>query len=527
MVCFGGDYNTSDFFNNVLFWLMEMETEMSVRKSEYIEVSLEPIGETLKVKTGTSLIDILHEYGVEFPCGGKGTCGSCKIKVLKGDIPVSEKHKRSLYNLGLSENWRLACMSKVSEDVTLEISQFDTIILADTSSFMFKPKSGFGVAVDLGTTTLVAQLLDLQSGHVLNVATALNPQAKYGADVISRIEYALKDGNLDKLRDMIREKIGEMVNDLIKGHDSGINNVVIVGNTVMHHLFCGLNVQPLSFYPFESPETNRKRFHSSELGWDIDDEAEISFMPSIGSFVGSDILAGIVASNIYHSDGYTALVDLGTNGEIVIGNKDQILCASTAAGPAFEGTNITMGMRASTGAVASVRNTKNGISCDVIGNEVPRGICGSGLIDAAAVLLKNNLMDEWGGFQDGREYVPLTGDVRVYQGDIREFQLAKSALASGLQILMNYLGISSKNVDQLYIAGGFGNYINIANTTRLGMLEFNKNKIVKLGNTALIGAKMFLFMDSQEVESLLKIIRHVPLEGDPNFQDIFIDKMQF
>jgi len=241
----------------------------------------------------------------------------------------------------------------------------------------------------------------------------------------------------------------------------------------------------------------------------------------------NDISADIVAANIHQGDRYTALVDLGTNGEIVIGNKDKILCASTAAGPAFEGTNITMGMRASTGAVASVKSSKRGISCDVIGNETPRGICGSGLIDAAAVLLKNKWMDEWGGFLDGKEYLNLIGDVRIYQGDIREFQLAKSAVASGLQILENYLGITADDVDQLYIAGGFGSYINIANTTRLGMLEFEKNKIVKLGNTALIGAKMFLFMDPLEVESILKIIRHVPLEGDPDFQDIFIDKMQF
>jgi len=501
--------------------------KMSEKKKNHIKVSLQPIGKTLQVKIGTSLIDILHEYGVEFPCGGKGTCGSCKIKVLKGDIPVSGKHKKSLYNLGLSENWRLACMSKVNEDVTLEISQFDTIILADTSTFSFDPKSGFGVAVDLGTTTLVAQLLDLKTGHVLNVATALNPQAKHGADVISRIEFALKDGNAERLQKMIHKKIGKMISGLLKGHNSGLNKVVIVGNTVMQHLFCGLDVQPLSFYPFESPDTGIKHFHPSDLNWDMEGEVDISFMPSIGSFVGSDILAGIVASNIHNSDRYTALVDLGTNGEIVIGNKDRILCASTAAGPAFEGTNITMGMRASTGAIASVRSTKKGVVCDVIGNEAPKGICGSGLIDAAAVLLENKWMDEWGGFQDEREYVTLMDDVRVYQGDIREFQLAKAAVASGLQILENYLKISADDVDQLYIAGGFGSYINIANTTGLGMLEFKKHKIDKLGNTALIGAKMFLFMDPQEVESLLKIIRHVPLEGDPDFQDIFIDKMQF
>lgn len=446
---------------------------------------------------------------------------------MEGEIPLSGRHRKCLYNLGLSETWRLACMSKVREDVTLEISQYDTIILADSSPFHFKPKSGYGIAVDLGTTTLVAQLLDLQTGHVLDVTTALNPQAKHGADVISRIEFALKDGNLDKLRDMIRGKVGEMVMALSQGHEKGLKKVVIVGNTVMQHLFCGLNVQPLSFYPFESPETGIRSFIPADLEWNLGAKVTISFMPSIGSFVGSDILAGIVASSIQHAEHYSALVDLGTNGEIVIGNKNEILCSSTAAGPAFEGTNITMGMRASTGAIASVRKNKSGLVCDVIGNEEPRGICGSGLIDAVAVLLHNQWMDDWGGMLDGKESVPLAGDVKIFQKDVREFQLAKAAVAAGLQILENYLGISADDVDQLYIAGGFGSYINITNATKLGLLEFKKDKIVKLGNTALIGAKMFLFMDSVEVASLLKIIRHVPLEGDPDFQDIFIDKMQF
>ncbi len=501
--------------------------EKGKKNSETAKVSLQPIGKTIRVKKGTSLIDILHDYGVEFPCGGKGTCGSCKIKVLRGDIPLCGRQKKSLYNLGLTEEWRLACMSKVEEDVTLEISQYDTIILADSSPFHFVPRSGYGVAVDLGTTTIVAQLLDLRTGHVLDVVTALNPQARYGADVISRIEFALKPGNLERLRDLIRHKVGEMIRSLSGSHRPDLRRVVMVGNTVMHHLFCGLDVQPLSYYPFESPETGMKRFDPSSLGWELPAGVDIAFMPSIGSFVGSDILAGIVATSLHLGDSYTALVDLGTNGEIVIGNREGILCSSTAAGPAFEGTNITMGMRASTGAIASVRVHKKGLLCDVIGNEKPRGICGSGLIDAVAALRKNQWMDEWGGLSGEKESIPLTDGVKIFQKDIREFQLAKAAVAAGLQILENYLDISAADVKQLYVAGGFGSYINIGNAVKLGLLEFSKDKIVKMGNTALIGAKMFLFMEYEEIESVLKLIRHVPLEGDPRFQDIFIGKMQF
>ncbi len=500
------------------------------KRKKYIEtvnVNLQPIGKKLQVRKGTSLIDILHDYGVEFPCGGKGTCGSCKVKILRGEIPLSSRQRKSLYNLGLSEEWRLACMSKVKDDVTIEISQYDTIILADSSPFHFKPRAGYGVAVDLGTTTLVAQLLDLTSGHVLDVITALNPQAKHGADVISRIEFALQPGHLERLRDMIRLKVGEMIHALAGVHELDLKKVVIVGNTVMHHLFCGLDVRPLSYYPFESKETGLKHFSPEALGWKLPESTEVAFMPSIGSFVGSDILAGIVATGIHRAERFTGLVDLGTNGEIVIGNRDKILCASTAAGPAFEGTNITMGMRASTGAIAAVRKNKKGLICDVIGNEAPRGICGSGLIDAVAVLRQNLWMDEWGGLPDDKVSVPLMGEVEIYQKDIREFQLAKAAVAAGMQILQNYLDISADDVDQLYIAGGFGNYINIGHAVKLGLLEFKKDKIVKMGNTALIGAKMFLFKEYDEITSLLDVIRHVPLEGDPDFQDIFIEKMQF
>ncbi len=490
-------------------------------------IKLEPLGEKLRVKENTPLKDILFKYGIEFPCGGKGICGGCKIKMLDGDIPLNREHQQALNKLGLSPDIRLACRSIVTSDLTLEIDQFETFILADSSSFRFTPAEGFGIAIDLGTTTLVAQLLDLSTGHVLDAVTRLNPQAEFGADVISRIEYAIRNAGLSVLQNLIRESIAAMVNKLIFRHKVAVTKVVIVGNTVMQHIFSGLDLTPLSAYPFESKKKAFYSFSPEELKFHTEINAEVLFLPSLGSFVGSDILAGILATRLHQSKKYIALIDLGTNGEIVVGNKDKILCASTAAGPAFEGTNIRMGMRASTGAISSIRDNGDGIKFHVIGNEVPKGICGSGLIDAIAVFIKKDIIDVGGKIKDNTDHIELKPPVIISQRDIRELQLAKGAIAAGLQILLDQLEITHDQVESVYIAGAFGNFINIENTRRIGLIEFQEDKIHKMGNTALIGAKMSLFLDEEDIEPILAITDHVSLEMIPDFQDLFADKMMF
>jgi uncharacterized 2Fe-2S/4Fe-4S cluster protein (DUF4445 family) len=295
----------------------------------------------------------------------------------------------------------------------------------------------------------------------------------------------------------------------------------------MHHIFSGLNVQPLSFYPFESSGLGVQHFPAHDVSWDLPASAEISFYPSIGSFVGSDILAGIAATQMAEHDEYTVLVDLGTNGEIVAGNRHKILCASTAAGPAFEGAKISQGMRASTGAISSVSDENGKLNCHVIGNVKARGICGSGLIDAVAVLLQQEKIGMFGEFHSDEEKVLLAPGVFLTGQDIREFQLAKAAVAAGLQILLNRLGITFSDVHQVFIAGGFGNFLNIDHVIQTGLIETSADKIVKLGNTALIGAKMFLFGDDCFTGKILEKTSHINLEGEPAFQDIFVEKLLF
>ena len=504
-------------------------------------IKLQPLGKLIEVNSGTPLIDVLHEFGVEFPCGGKGTCGSCKVKLMNGELHIDNVQQQKLNKLKLGKDWRLACYCKAETDITLEISQFENIILADNSTFEFKPKTGFGIAVDLGTTTVVVQLVNLENGHILDSASDVNPQARYGGDLISRIQNCL-DGNFEDLKKLIRTKIGEMIQSILQKHPINISKVAIVGNTVMHHIFSGLPVNSLSFYPFHSPDLGTQKFSTQELRWNLPEKTEIQFYPSIGSFVGSDILAGIAATKMAQNSGYSILIDLGTNGEIVVGNYEKIICASTAAGPAFEGAKISQGMRATTGAISSVKaspnpsegagsgnkniiTNKEKLDCHVIGNVTAKGICGSGLVDVIAILLNREQIGMFGEINNGEESLKISGKVSITQQDIREFQLAKAAIATGIQILLNQLKITFNEIETVFIAGGFGHFLNIQNVIRTGLIECEEEKIVKLGNTALIGAKMFLFENENFTREILDKTSHVNLEADPGFQDIYIEKM--
>lgn len=487
-------------------------------------IRLHPLGKELRVNDQTPLIDVLHEYGIEFPCGGLGSCGKCKVRVLEGTVNMDLKHQQKLHKLGLNEEWRLACHSNCTDDLTLEIGQFDHIILGDESEFDFIPRNGLGVAVDLGTTTIVGQLIDLSDSRVLAVESMLNPQVKYGADLISRIQACL-NGHEDEMTRIIRSGVGKMIEAMLEKHNGELENIVLVGNSVMQLIFGNCDVSPLAMYPFHVEDLGMKTFTTEELGWTFKVKGKVRFYPSIGSFVGSDILAGIAATGLHQKENYTALIDLGTNGEIVVGNKERIVCASTAAGPAFEGSNISMGMRAVTGAISSFNLEKGIITARVIGNTPPKGICGSALIDGVAVLRKSELIGSFGEINSGESEVTLIDKITLSQKDINEFQLAKAALAAGLTILANSLKIDVNDIHEIYIAGGFGNYVNLTNVTETGMIELPEDRIRKMGNTALIGAKIFLFADQTLHTDILAKTVHLNLEGDACFQDIYVDKM--
>lgn len=479
---------------------------------------------------GQPLRDLLFEQGVEFPCGGRGRCRGCRIRLLRGTASLNEAQREILSPEEISQGWRLACQCVPESDLEIELRQWDSAILVDDNPFSFEPREGFGVAIDLGTTTLVAQLVDLQTGKVRAVKTALNAQARYGADVMSRIHFAVLEGGQHELQNTIRNQIGGMIQQLLaaaSGHDP-ITGVVIVGNTVMHHLFCAVNIEPLSHYPFESARNGLQQFHASELGWNLQGDPMVQFLPCLGGFVGSDILAGILATRLHENEKVVGFVDLGTNGEIVIGNHESMLCTSTAAGPAFEGAKISAGMRAATGAISEVRIEGGGLRCHVLGDISPQGICGSGLVDAVAAGLDLDVITSSGRFSNGREDWNVCSSISLTQSDIRELQLAKAAIAAGIKILSEQAGATE--LEHLYLAGAFGNYINRGSARRIGLLNFPPEMITPAGNTALLGAKMCLFEKDGEglsFRSLRKRIKHVALNLDPGFQEKFVEEMRF
>ncbi len=500
--------------------------------NDRIRIELHPLGRTIDADRGAPLSDVLFNYGVEFPCGGKGLCRGCRVRVLSGNLPVTPEQEQVLSKDELSAGWRLACLLRADEDLALELAQWDVSILSDDTVFTFTPCEGLGVAIDLGTTTLVAQLIDRETGQVRGVETALNPQAKYGADLMSRVQYAVSENGRDRLTELIRDEIGRLIVRLRSGSDGDapLSNITLVGNTVMHHLFSGIDPEPMANYPFEPEQKDWGRFRASELGWTLKDDPSVNFLPCLGGFVGSDILAGIVATRLHENEKLTALVDLGTNGEIVIGNREGILCASTAAGPAFEGGRISRGMRASTGAISSVQALGGEFSCQTIGHVAPRGICGSGLVDAVAVGLELGLIESSGRLAHGKESLPLCESISLSQNDIRQLQLAKGAIAAGMRILLERLDASYSDLDRICLAGAFGNYINLDSANRIGLFGPTFDCVVPAGNTAMLGAKMALF-DSEFGdnlwESVCSMVGHVTLSADRRFQDVYVNEMGF
>jgi uncharacterized 2Fe-2S/4Fe-4S cluster protein (DUF4445 family) len=500
--------------------------------SSLVHIGLEPLGKSLSVKSGAALQDVLFPHGVEFPCGGRGRCKGCRIRVLEGSLAITAEDRLRLSPAELEDGWRLACRARAERDLKLDLAQWEAAILTDDSSVRFVPRPGLGIAVDLGTTTIVAQLLDLQTGRVLAVRAALNAQARHGADIMSRVEFAVAEKGQQTLEHLVREQIGSLVADLLAAAGTGaqpVESVVLAGNTVMHHLFCGVSVEPLARFPFEPVAPGLHTFAAAALGWTLPGNPNVRFLPCLGGFVGSDILAGLLATRMAEPGSLCALFDLGTNGEIVVGDGRRLLCASTAAGPAFEGARISTGMRAATGAISEVHISRGKLRCHILGHASPRGICGSGLVDAVAAGLDLNWIKPTGRLASGTS-LPLAGAVSLNQWDIRELQLAKGAIAAGFKLLLRQWGAATEDVDRVYLAGAFGNYINPASARRIGLLDFPQHKIRPVGNTALLGAKMALFDLPHRDPSFPEIrskTSHVSLHEDPGFQAAFVEEMTF
>jgi len=492
-----------------------------------VRIRIEPRGLVLEVARGAELADPLAAEGVELPCGGRGECGGCRVRVVEGELPAAEEDLALLGPERVAAGWRLACRCRADADATIEVEEWRHPILGDETPFAFTPREGAGIAVDVGTTTLVAQLVDLASGAVLAVETALNAQARYGADLMSRIEAA---GAGAPLEATVRRQVGGLVAGLLASGGIGpqrLARIVLVGNTAMHHLFGGLDVAPLTAYPFETPRPDALHWQADALGWPGVRAAEVVFLPCLGGFVGSDVLAGLRAIGLDRAALPAAMFDLGTNGEIVVGTGERLYCASAAAGPAFEGARISCGMRAAAGAISAVDTVAGRLVAHVLGGGPARGICGSGLVDAVARGLEVGRIEPGGRLAGGATVLELQDGLALTQRDIRELQLAKGALAVGLRLLSARAGTQPRLLARLSLAGAFGNYVSRESARRIGLFDTPLDRVASAGNAALLGAKLALFDDELEQRALRQRIVHVPLAAEPGFADAFADAMGF
>jgi uncharacterized 2Fe-2S/4Fe-4S cluster protein (DUF4445 family) len=449
-----------------------------------------------------------------------------------------------------------AFMRKNNFKITVTIAGDQLINLenGDTSQRLL------GVAIDLGTTTIVGSLVDMQSGTILAVAAKTNPQASHGADVISRVNYSISEpGGLGKLQTLAINAINEIIEDLCEKSGAKFREIYelsLAGNTIMNHLLLGVNPQYIAEAPYIPAYRKSQQFMAEELGIAMLPRGPVSTLPNISGYVGGDITGFILACDLHKRDKITLGIDIGTNGEIVLGSKDKLLCCSTAAGPAFEGGQISCGMRAMEGAIDKFFIDDDQLYFHVIGDADPKGVCGTGLIDIVAEMVRMNIIDVTGRIaspesfagpewlkrrivENNKNYdfmIVSEDDMgckmphRLKQQDIREMQLAKGAIAAGIEILAKELGITVDQIEEVLIAGAFGSYLNKYNAQRIGLIpNIAPEKISFVGNAASLGAKKFLLSKNvrQEAEKIIDTTRYIELSMRLDFQEIFAEKMFF
>jgi uncharacterized 2Fe-2S/4Fe-4S cluster protein (DUF4445 family) len=407
-----------------------------------------------------------------------------------------------------------------------------------------------GLAVDIGTTTVVVKLIDMKTANVLATAAALNPQTQFGDDVISRITYAQTEEKLIELNKLIVNCLNDLIADCCataNAKTGDIYETCIVGNTTMHHIFLRLPITQLGCAPYKAFSVDARDSHPGDAGLKINPAGNVHTLANIAGFVGADTTAVALATALDSADEMSLAIDIGTNGEVVLGTKDKLYAVSCAAGPAFEGAKVTCGGRAAQGAIEAVILADNDIDLDVVGGGRPVSICGSGLIDAVAVLLESGVIDSSGRFAKTSKLKSRITEINhqpafvlaydndkpaVYltQKDIREVQLAKAAIRAGIRLLQNRLSITDADIKKIYLAGAFGNYIRRESALRIGLLpNVAIDRIQSVGNAASSGAQMALVSSRwrKMAADLAAKIEYIEIAHDPLFQSTFADSMQF
>ena len=411
----------------------------------------------------------------------------------------------------------------------------------------------YGLAIDLGTTTVVATLLDLSTGTPAAVASMLNKQQPFGADVISRISATMLDpAALEKLRDLAQETLRELAAEVCAKADvdpAEIYEIALAGNATMTQIVLGIDPEPVGVAPFIMAARTYPELRASDLGLALHPLAPATVFPSFGAYVGGDIVAGLLASGLDRDKRLRLFIDVGTNCEIAIGNAERIVCTAAPAGPAFEAANLRCGMRAADGAIEVVKIRDGAIELGVIGDAEPIGLCGSGIIDVISELVRVKLLDASGRFvtdavaaelepklahrfveRDGLRMFELAPEVFLSQRDVRELQFAKASISTGWQLLVEELGITVDDIQQVLLAGSFGSYLSPAAAVRIGMVpKLALTRIVAAGNVAGEGAKMVLLSAKERAAALALIdeVEYMELSDRPDFNDRFIDELAF
>lgn len=477
--------------------------------------------------------DVLSEIiGAEKPCGGHGKCGKCKV-IAKGNLSASSNAELKLLTQDeMAQGIRLSCVACALGDCVVEtIDNVDKPQIATDgvmNTVELAPMfSDYGIAVDIGTTTIVASLYDIH-GNVLSEASCLNPQSQWGADVISRVEAAL-DGKGDLLANAVRDALCDIIVELTATIDAEqVDAVVITGNTVMLSLLSEQTVAPFSYAPFAVERLFGEKLTAERLSLSVLSPDTLVYLPPcISAFVGADITCALLATEIFKQN-IALLVDIGTNGEIALWHDGKLTVCSTAAGPALEGVGISMGMRGAAGAIDKVVLQDGKMNAHTICDREPKGICGSGLVDAVACMLDGEVIDESGYLEEDpfviREPVTLTAK------DVRMLQLAKSAICAGILTLLEENGVKPTDVSVLYIAGGFGNYLNKENAVKIGLLPETLAGVSQtVGNAALGGASMLLLNSNMKAitEKLSQDAKVQELSSNPVFAEHYITGMLF
>jgi uncharacterized 2Fe-2S/4Fe-4S cluster protein (DUF4445 family) len=511
-------------------------------------------------EAGLRLLDALRVQGAPHgaPCGGRGSCGKCRVRVLgltppETLAPVSDAERVFLSASDLEAGWRLSCFASfaVRGAVTVEV---EVIAVPLDASIAAQPGLRAGkrdtrplrLAVDLGTTTIVGRFLDPWGGRSYGTAVRANSQRAWGADVLSRIEAAGDPAILARLRDSALEQIDEIIEELCMGAarvSSELGEIVVAGNTVMLHLLLGCDPSGMGRLPFTPQFLDERLLDASEAGLgrglSLGTGCVLHLLPGISAFVGADLTAGILATRLYEAKAPELLVDLGTNGEIILSADRGLLCTATAAGPAFEGGRIEHGSPSLFGAVDHAAwNEVGALRLSTIGGDEPSSICGSGLLDLVAALREKGIVDETGRLEGGEDcadgqrrlFIDHGRSLSISQSDVREIQLAKGAVAAGIRVLCQEAGVAMEDIATLRLAGGFGSCLDPRSALAIGLIPGElRGRIAAEGNTSLRGTVEIACAPGaiDICHSFIAASRAIDLSRAPSFQDAFMDAMLF